>query len=181
MDRSETPLVIAIASVSGGGKTTVVRQLAQTLLKAKALYFDDYEFEGPTDILKWVDEGNDYNEWNLTPLINDIETLLGEPLDFILLDFPFAYQHTQSSKFINQTIFIDTPLDIALTRRMARDFNECPAHEILLYMQHYAVHGRRGYLEMLQTIKPDSDIVLDGALSVIEIVNRAAEKIEGLK
>lgn len=179
MKKTNGTVVIAIASVSGGGKTTVVRQLAQTLPKAKALYFDAYEFDGPPDILKWVDEGNDYNEWNLAPLIKDIETVLEEPLDFILLDFPFAYQHTQSSKFIDQTIFIDTPLDIALTRRMARDFSECPAHEILLYMEHYAAHGRRGYLEMLQTIKPDSDIVIDGALSVSEIVNQVAEVIKG--
>ncbi|MDN7243551.1 hypothetical protein QWY14_17310 [Planococcus sp. N028] len=180
MKKLNAPLVIAIGSVSGGGKTTIVTRLIKQLQYSKALFFDSYDFEGPHDVLKWVDNGADSNEWNLTPLKRDIEEMLPQPLDYIFLDYPFAYQHSQISKFIDVTVFIDTPLDIALARRMIRDFKGSSADEILLQMQHYATQGRRGYLEMLQNIKPDSDLVIDGTLPVNEIANRIAEQVKDI-
>ena len=177
MKEIKSPLVIAIGSVSDGGKTTIVTQLLAQLQNSKALFFDDYDFEGPDDVLKWVDRGADYDEWNLTPLIGDLEELLSEPLDYILPDFPFAYQHSQTSRFIEFAVFIDTPLDIALTRRMMRDFKSSSTEEILLQMEHYATHGRRAYLKMLKSIKPNSDLIVNGALSTTNITNLIIENI----
>ncbi|MDQ0430312.1 uridine kinase [Planomicrobium stackebrandtii] len=170
--KKSLPFVISIASVSGGGKTTIVNRLTQQFGNSKALYFDDYDFEGPDDILKWVDDGANSSEWNLTPLLKDLKSLLEEPLDYIIMDFPFAYQHDQISSFIDLAVFIDTPLDLALARRMKRDFAESSAAEILLQLEHYAHKGRRAYLEMLHTIKPNSDVEIDGALSIDAITDQ---------
>ena len=41
------PFVISIAAVSGGGKTTIVRQLSEKLHNSKSLFFDNYDFEIP--------------------------------------------------------------------------------------------------------------------------------------
>lgn len=60
----------------------------------------------------------------LTPLINDSGYLLSgdcPKYDWILLDYLFAYIHERLSKYIDFTIFIDTPLDIAMSRRILRD------------------------------------------------------------
>lgn len=168
------PMVIAIASISGGGKTTIVKQLSQQLPNSKALYFDDYDLEGPEDILEWVDRGANSNEWNLTPLIKDLKLLIEASPDYILLDFPFAYQHSRTKAIIDFTVFIDTPLDIALARRINRDFSECSTKEIMDYIAHYANHGRRGYLEMLSTVKPDCDWVIDGLLPASDIADLIA-------
>ncbi|WP_404407056.1 hypothetical protein [Jeotgalibacillus malaysiensis] len=55
--------VISIAAVSGGGKTTLAKQLLQSLPNAEALYFDEIEFQkAPEDLTKWVDEGGDLKE-----------------------------------------------------------------------------------------------------------------------
>ena len=51
------PLVIAIAAVSGGGKTTIVNHLTKILHNSKALFFDEYEFDCPDDICDWVERG----------------------------------------------------------------------------------------------------------------------------
>lgn len=59
-----SPSVIAIASVSGGGKTTAVERLANHLPNTQALYFDDYDFVGPSDLMQWLHRGANYNEWN---------------------------------------------------------------------------------------------------------------------
>ncbi|WP_245807682.1 hypothetical protein [Halobacillus massiliensis] len=54
---------IAIASVSGGGKTSVTIELRKRLKNSQALFFDDYDFKkAPDDLVLWVEEGSDYNQ-----------------------------------------------------------------------------------------------------------------------
>lgn len=177
MNKGKLPLVIAVAGVSGGGKTTIVKHLNERLHNSKALFFDDYDFDGPSDIIDWVDKGANYDEWNLAPLIRDLKGLLSEPLEYIMLDFPFAYKHSKTSKLIDLTVFIDTPLDIAMARRVLRDFRNSSNESILIEMEDYISEGRRGYLEMLKTIKPNSDIIVDGTLSVTKIGDKIHEVI----
>lgn len=178
MKKEKKPLIIAIAAVSGGGKTTISTHLNERLKNSKILLFDDYDFDGPDDIIDWIDNGANYDEWNLAPLIKDIEALLTEPLDYIVLDFPFAYKHFEMSKLIDFTVFIDTPLDIAMARRISRDFKNSSMENILMDMEGYISQGRRGYLEMLETIKPNSDIIVDGTLPVSEIVRIISQYLE---
>src|SRR5690554_2251658 len=105
MQKRKKPFVISIAGVSGGGKTTIAKHLNERLHNSKILFFDDYNFDGPRNIVNWVDNGANYNEWNLDPLIRDIELLLAEPLDYIVLDYPFAYKHSKMSRLIDIAIF----------------------------------------------------------------------------
>jgi uridine kinase len=175
MENIQKPFVIAIAAVSGGGKTTITTCLNDKLMNTKALYFDNYEFDDePDDICEWVENGADLNEWNLAPLINDLRFLLSDhnpSPDYILLDYPFAYSHNEMSKFINFTIFIDTPLDIAMARRILRDFTEEPIENVRNDVKNYLSRGRFAYLEMLRTTKPNSDFIVDGSLTLDEIVD----------
>lgn len=171
MNKDKYPIVIAIAAVSGGGKTTISSNLTSSLPNVKTLFFDDYEFDGPDDFIEWLDNGCNPDDWNLSPLIKDLKMLLTEPLDYILLDFPFAYRHSKTSEFIDFAVFIDTPLDIAMARRITRDFKDSSVEKVLLDMDNYIRRGRIGYLNMLKTIKPNSDIIVDGTLSISEIVN----------
>jgi len=147
---------------------------------SKALFFDDYEFDGPDDICDWVERGANYNEWKLTPLINDLYSLLSDPLqslDYIILDYPFAYIHSEMCKYIDFTIFIDAPLDIAMARRILRDFKGTSIDLVRNDLNNYLSHGRVAYLEMLNTVKPNCDIIIDGSLQINVIVNQIYERI----
>lgn len=181
MKSKASPFVVAIASVSGGGKTTAVAGLTHVLPNTKALYFDQYDCAGPENIMDWLDKGTNYNEWDLSPFLADLDKLLAEPLDCILLDFPFAHQHAKSSPYIDFTVFIDTPLDLALSRRIERDFSNASKEEILADVQFYAMRGRAAYLQMLMDIKPDSDVVIDGSRSITDIVQILSERINSRK
>ncbi|WP_439876171.1 hypothetical protein ACSLGG_12650 [Bacillus mycoides] len=171
--------IISIAAVSGGGKTTITESLTHELTNSKALYFDSYKFDNcPADICKWIDDGANYDEWVLTPLIHDIEQIIqNNSLDYIIVDYPFAYLNREVGQFIDVTIFIDTPLDIAMARRILRDFKEGTIDEIHNDLKHYMIYARKAYLEAIHTVKPNSDIVLDGSLSVSEIINHAVEEL----
>ncbi|MGA5676241.1 hypothetical protein ACPCHR_00550 [Bacillus bombysepticus] len=171
--------IISIAAVSGGGKTTITERLKHKFKNSKALYFDSYTFDkSPADICKWIDDGANYDEWVLTPLIHDIEQLIqNNTLDYIIVDYPFAYLNSEMRKFIDVTIFIDTPLDIAMARRILRDFKEGTIDEIHNDLEYYMTYARKAYLEAIHTVKPNSDIILDGSLSVSEIINHAVEEL----
>lgn len=171
-------IIISIAAVSGGGKTTVTNCLNEILPNSKPFYFDDYNFEGPDDIVDWVERGADCNEWKLEPLIFDINAiLLSQDVEYILLDYPFSRLHNEL-KHIDLTVFIDTPLDIAMARRIIRDYKDTESEHIVSDLNHYLSRGRRAYQNMLNTVKPNSDLILDGTLPVSGITNEIYNKVK---
>lgn len=159
--------VIAIAAVTAGGKTTIVKEIAKRLPNAQSLHFDTYQFEGEVDdFYQWVQDGADYNVWNLAPLEKDIIKIMGEGnCDYLILDYPFAYCNTQIEKYIDVAFFIDTPLDIALARRILRDMGDASGETIRDELRGYLDYARASYVQMLRDIMPSSDYVVDGSKS----------------
>lgn len=171
--------IISVASVSGGGKTTIIKELNKKINNSRAIYFDDYNFEGEIDDFnQWVINGANYNVWNLQPLKDDILKLIGEDeVKYILLDYPFAYKNDLIKPFVDCAIFIDTPLDIAMARRVLRDMHNSTGYEIREEMIFYLKYSRIAYEEMLNTILPNSDYVIDGSIGADEIVKKIMDII----
>lgn len=167
------PLVVAIAAISGGGKTTVTRQLTRQISNTRSLHFDDYKFKGePENFYDWTINGADYDIWNVETLVNDLKLMINNNynLSYIFIDYAFAYLNKQMKELINVAIFIDTPLDIAMARRVIRDFENEPCVKIINDFKYYLKYGRISYLKMLETVKPNSDIIINGCQSVGETV-----------
>lgn len=145
--------IIVIGSVTADGKTTVVNAIKGRLPRTASLHFDDYSFEGEVeDFSKWVSEGADVHVWDLSPLKADIERIIrsGE-YDYLLLDYPFAYHHQMIKDYLDCCIFIDTPLDIAMARRVLRDMKEATADEIRNEMDIYLKCARIAYVQIMHT------------------------------
>ncbi|MBQ9212258.1 MAG: hypothetical protein IJ153_11220 [Clostridia bacterium] len=167
--------VIAIGAVTAGGKTTVVNAMKARLPRTASLHFDDYSFDGEVeDYYKWVSEGADYNVWDLSPLKTDVEkTRNSGAYDYLLLDYPFAYLNKMMKDDLDCCIFIDTPLDIAMARRVLRDMKAASADDIRNEMNVYLKYARAAYVHMLETVLPSSDYVIDGTNALEEIINEA--------
>ncbi|MDQ0351938.1 uridine kinase [Alkalibacillus filiformis] len=176
---NKKPFIISVAAVSGGGKTTITNQLLENLRESEALHFDDYDFEGaPNDFIKWVNDGANYDVWDLTPLVHDIQTVIEtEQFKYILLDYPFAYLNEQMKNYIDLAIFIDTPLDVALARRIIRDYGERTVSDVMSDLNFYLEYGRGAYVAM-EVVKENSDLIVDGTGSSEDVVNVILEKIE---
>lgn len=161
-------VIIAIGAISGGGKTAVTKKLNEMLRGSAALHFDDYDFDkAPENLIAWVEDGADYNEWSLDPLIADIRKQLADTrLSYLLLDYPFAYMNSDLKYLIDFAVYIDTPLDVAMARRILRDQQEATADDIHNELKFYLEHGRPAFLESKNSIKPSSDLVVDGSLPV---------------
>lgn len=164
--------VIAIAAVTAGGKTTTVNEIKNQLFNVQTLHFDDYVFEGEVDnFYQWVLDGADYNVWNLEPLKKDILKIRDSgDCDYLILDYPFAYCNQQIRKYIDVAIFIDTPLDIALARRILRDMSNAFGKEIRNDLEGYLKYARVAFIQMQKDILPSSDYVIDGTMSTESIV-----------
>ena len=168
--------IIAIGAVTAGGKTTVVSALREQLPRAAALYFDDYTFAGEVeDFAAWQAAGADVHVWDLSPLQADIERIIRSGgYDYLLLDYPFAYSHRMIRDLLDCCIFIDTPLDIAMARRVLRDMKDASADEIRTEMESYLQFARPVYVQMIQEQLADADHVIDGAKPLAEIIREAA-------
>jgi uridine kinase len=166
-DKLKKPIIIAISAVSGGGKTTAIQLLNKLLANSTTLFFDEYDFEGPDNYIEWAWRGGNYNEWKLQPLISDLTLILNNKdhlFEYILLDYPFAYLNNEMKAYIDLAIFIDTPLDVAMARRILRNHINTTTEEVRIDMESYLSGAREAYSAMLNTVKPNSDIVIDGLL-----------------
>ena len=172
--------IIAIGAVTAGGKTTLVNAIKDKLTRTASLHFDDYSFDGEVnDFYKWVSDGANYNVWDLSPLKADIEKIINsDRYDYLLLDYPFAYQNKMIKDYLDCCIFIDTPLDIALARKVLRDMKESSADDIRYEMDVYLKYARIAYVQMLQDILPISDYVIDGTKELKIIINEAINYIK---
>ena len=174
--------IIAIGAVTAGGKTTVVNAIKDRLPRTASLHFDDYSFEGEVeDFSKWVSEGADVHVWDLSPLKTDIDEIVRSGVyDCLLLDYPFAYQHQMIKPYLDCCIFIDTPLDIAMARRVLRDMKEATADEIRSEMDTYLNGARIAYTEMVKAHMSTSDYMIDGEKGLENIINETMEIISSL-
>ena len=184
-------LVIGISGVTGGGKTAVAKRLAELLQDAVTLCFDDYDDTNihPQDPQIWLAGGADYNAYETPVLTNDLRSLttgnhVTSPVDgskiapakYIVFDAPLGRAHLDSGRFIDFMVSIDTPLDVAMGRRLLRDFPggsgrgaEETISSLRASLSSY-LHGARSlYLEHQDQIRRSCDLILDGCLTVDEL------------
>lgn len=195
------PYIIALSSYTGGGKTTLARYLASTL-KATSLFWDDYDEAGfmthPKDFKSWLDEGADNNAWKVPRLAEDLaklkrgETIISPidgssltPTKYIILDAALGYANEEMGRYIDFLVLIDTPLDVAMARRILRDYfagEETLTTEqmktLKADMESYLEFAREAYLNMDKTVKPQADLLVDGTLPIEVLAEQILEKIK---
>lgn len=178
------PFVISISGLSGSGKTTVTNALKVRLVGATIISFDDYgdRVYLYRDINEWSEDSSD-DEWHTEPIAADIERLLSEPLNYIILDYPFGYGNRLVGQYINLAVFVDAPLEVALARRIIRDYtsreentNVADVEEVSLAaldkeLRFYLERSRLTYARMPEMQKPMSDLVVDGTKTPEEIAD----------
>ena len=174
--------IIAISGTTGGGKTTTVSALQERIPNSITLSIEDGDYEknsGITDLGKWEEEGWDVSLWNLQSLADDIERLLQKNYDYIFFDYPFGYMQKQIAGFISLTVYLDTPLDIALARRTLRDAKDKSATEILEGLAWYL--GKRHLFTMSNDFQMnDAELVVDGCLPTDCICDLILERAKTL-
>lgn len=176
--------MIAVNAVSGGGKTTLAKLLADSL-PATLFCFDDFDDTNvhPEDLYEWSIRGANLLEFDSPGMREAVGLALkDERIRHIILDYPFGRDHPQFHEVIDLSVFIDTPLDIAMARRILRDhtMDSDSSAEMKLKllrdeMTHYIEKARHPYVDTYR-LRATCDLVLNGCESPEEwrkqILNR---------
>lgn len=165
------PIIISISGISGSGKTTITKALTSMLKNCITISFDDYDEMLPTDFFDWSERGADANEYILTPMIDDLVKAINTNPEYILLDYPFGYGNDVMSKYIDFAVYVDIPLDVAMARRILRDFLAKdpnrrtfphPREQLAGELKFYLERSRKIYTQHFEVVKPHVDFVIDG-------------------
>jgi uridine kinase len=178
--------VIAINSVSGGGKTSLARLVQESLPDATLFCFDDFDATNiyPDDYYDWWMRGGNLEEFDCPGMraAVDAEIRHGRT-QYIVMDYPFGRDHPRFCNAIDLSVWLDTPLDVAMARRILRDFTarEDSAQEQLDRLRedlnHYVVKSRPLYLD--DRHRKTADLVLDGSKQLEELRDRILAAVRG--
>lgn len=187
------PFVVGISGIAGAGKSTLIKQLCATL-NTTALFWDDFDeiSKAPKDYVKWYKTSRDYNDWVYDDLAATLESLKAgkvtacpatkkilQPTQYILFDAPLGYCHKATGKYIDLLVCLDTPLDIALARRILRDYRSFHNPEkVFEDLELYLLQSRP--LFVLTPEERICDLTLDGALSVDEQCRKVLTALQNI-
>ena len=182
---SSTAIVIGIGATSGGGKTRIAEELEKTLNNAKTVHFDEFDdtTERPADMRSWLQSGADYNEFKTPGLTkrllelkrSDSHEFIADQDRFIVFDAPLGRAHRETGQLIDLMVFLDTPLDVAMARRLVRDgFQDNPESALKGYLE----WSRDLFLEHIHQLSTTSDLILDGTLQPSVLVDHIVDELK---
>jgi len=124
-----------------------------------------------------------------TPLLFPRKEKILHPASFILLEEPFGRQREALRLLIDYVILLDTPLEIALARRLL-EVPEIPYfaknpdegyQTMLAYLRSYLhLSVRDMYIALLEQVRQHCDLVLDGTKPIDELAREAYKQIQSL-
>jgi len=181
--------VIAVAAPIGGGKTSLIKAIANQLSNSSTVFFDHYEkiTESPVqDLEKWIENGASFDDFSVPGLANDLEKLKQgksvfnpftnttvRPARYIIFEMPLGKEHKETAGYIDLLIWIEIPLDIALARKLKEftgDFKARPnapnPGKFIIWMDEYLDNYMKVVRKVLQIqqqkISRNADIIIDG-------------------
>lgn len=172
--------IIVISGLTAGGKTTLVNSLARELKNSKIISFDNYDIDqlpSAPPLNKPLSQTiNLYDIQNIISAVNSARY----KYDYILVDYPFGNRHELFNRLIDLTIYIKTPLDILLARRILRDFSNKDISTVNNYLNVYLKTIRQVLIENENFIVDTADLVLAGEAPLATEIEKVVGTIKSL-
>lgn len=177
----EKPFVLALSGPPGSGKTTLALELQRRQPEARIVSLDKHQpllRRSQPEIREWFARGANPDEFDHSEIVAELtrETQSRPKLQhrtLLLFETPYGRSHEKTGAFIDFLVWLDTPLDIALSRAVLASTEAAlrnPAPEAardfiswqIAYMKFYPT-ARVMYWQQVQQVAPKADLRLDGS------------------
>jgi hypothetical protein len=196
--------VIAVAAPVGGGKTSLVTAIASALGDAAIISYDHYErstMMSPDNMRRWMQKGACFDDLSAPGLPDDLVRMKrGEaiidpgtgtsipPGKWIIFEMPLGRGYSATAGFIDILIWIDTPLDMALARKIREFISHFPpasgekdTSAFLSWLGDYLDNYLNLVGKMLEIqrdrVSIHADVILDGRNDLETLIRLALEAI----
>ena len=193
------PTIISISGPPGSGKSSLASNLARLLQDTATVHFDHYEqlTDQPLeDVIRWMDQGADIDRFVIpglsqalatlkrgAPIVDPLSGKTIQPAATILFETPFGRRHTDTGRHIDLSLWIDTPLDVALARKLKElttpphQNNQSQPEWLTDYLDNY-ITGTHALLRMQRDkVRPTADVVIDGLATPNQMAEQAHQQI----
>lgn len=198
------PVIVAISSPPGGGKTTLSERLLRHLPGAAVINYDDYQQvteKSMDEIVAWLDRGGPLDFIEVPLLVehlgrlkageavtNPVTGAIIQPVPIILFETPLGRAHVATGQFIDLLIWIEVPLDLALARKLQLFTDEFlhrrgnglveEMNWLNGYLKHYQQGTYRALALQRERVRGERvDCHLDGLQNIDDLIRQAIECI----
>ena len=199
-------IVVAILGASGSGKSHLVASLAHEKLgvTVSVLRVDDYyrdlanlsfedrdainfdhpdaiEFERLVNDLASLRSGEEVKTpvYDFTQHTRSALNLSVSPADIILLEGVLAMSNPAIRALVDNTIFVDTPLELCLARRIDRDAIQRGRSEASV-RDFWESRAEPMFAQFVAPWLSEADLVIDGSEAIDEEVSRVGDWLKAL-
>lgn len=197
-------IVVAILGASGSGKSHLVASLAPETLGATVavLRVDDYyrdlthlsfedrdainfdhpdaiEFERLVDDLASLRSGEkvqtpvyDFTQHTRSALSQSVL-----PADIILIEGVLAVSDPATRELVDYTIFVDTPLELCLARRIERDALQRGRSKASV-RDFWETRSEPMFAQFVAPWRPQADLVIDGSQTIDDELSRLSDWLQ---
>ena len=157
--------VIALCGPPGAGKSMLAAALAASLPGAARLDWDDHEtftHQPPEAVEAWLARGADPAEIAVPGLAGAIRAAAARGP--VLLETPFGRAHPQTGALIDRMIWIETPADLALARKVSALAAQpgMPAAWLRGWLEAYPRIVRPALAIQARRVRPLADLEVNG-------------------
>ena len=101
------------------------------------------------------------------------------PARYVAADAPLGRAHSDSGSLIDFLVFIDTPLDVAMARRILRDIElaDEPLQHVIAELAGYETRARPIYEHFQDRMRADADLIIEGTLGIDLVVERIRSEV----
>jgi uridine kinase len=168
--------VVSVSGVSGAGKTTIVKQLADDF-NCPFLLFDEHIDKNtyPKDMKLWLKQGANLSQIKTPRLVSSLGSLISESSSpYIFIEEPFGKERDAMSALINYVVLLDPPMELCLARVLRRHTEQPSSNSInsiSKYLDKYEDHFRDIYISAANQVRSNADLIFKEIVSIKATTN----------